>query len=102
MIFDIGLGNKIDSTGQKPEFKSKVFPRCFPSQSGEIDVVNHTTGDRCHLKFAPYSYFSRDVARKVRTVCLSHGSEQQAVTGSTYACALMVSPGDRCGDGQER
>lgn len=34
-------------------------------QSGEIDVVNHTTGDRCHLKFAPYSYFSRDVARKV-------------------------------------
>lgn len=35
-------------------------------QSGEIDVVNHTTGDRCHLKFAPYSYFSRDVARKVR------------------------------------
>lgn len=34
-------------------------------QSGEIDVVNNTTGDRCHLKFAPYSYFSRDVARKV-------------------------------------
>ena len=34
-------------------------------QSGEIDVVNHQTGDRCHLKFAPYSYFSRDVARKV-------------------------------------
>lgn len=28
--------------------------------------MNHTTGDRCHLKFAPYSYFSRDVARKVR------------------------------------
>lgn len=37
-------------------------------QSGEIDVVNHTTGDRCHLKFAPYSYFSRDVARKVRNL----------------------------------
>lgn len=40
----------------------------FPLQSGEIDVVNHTTGDRCHLKFAPYSYFSRDVARKVRNM----------------------------------
>lgn len=37
-------------------------------QSGEIDVVNHTTGDRCHLKFNPYSYFSRDVPRKVRLV----------------------------------
>lgn len=45
-----------------------VFSRFFSvcHQSGEIDVVNHTTGDRCHLKFAPYSYFSRDVARKVR------------------------------------
>lgn len=28
-------------------------------------MVNHKTGDRCHLKFAPYSYFSRDVPRKV-------------------------------------
>lgn len=37
----------------------------LPSQSGEIDVVNHKTGDRCHLKFTPYSYFSRDVPRKV-------------------------------------
>ncbi|KAK2100403.1 hypothetical protein P7K49_021751 [Saguinus oedipus] len=32
--------------------------------SGEIDIVNHKTGDKCNLKFVPYSYFSRDVARK--------------------------------------
>lgn len=35
-------------------------------QSGEIEIVNHKTGDKCILKFVPYSYFSRDVARKVR------------------------------------
>lgn len=35
------------------------------SQSGEIEIVNHKTGDKCKLKFAPYSYFSRDIARKV-------------------------------------
>lgn len=34
-------------------------------QSGEIEIVNHKTGDKCNLKFVPYSYFSRDVARKV-------------------------------------
>lgn len=38
----------------------------FLLQSGEIDIVNHKTGDKCNLKFVPYSYFSRDVARKVR------------------------------------
>lgn len=37
----------------------------FILQSGEIDIVNHKTGDKCNLKFVPYSYFSRDVARKV-------------------------------------
>lgn len=37
----------------------------LPSQSGEIEIVNHKTGDKCNLKFVPYSYFSRDVARKV-------------------------------------
>lgn len=41
-------------------------------QSGEIEIVNHKTGDKCILKFVPYSYFSRDVARKVGT--RSHGT----------------------------
>lgn len=35
-------------------------------------MVNHRTGDRCHLKFNPYSYFSRDVPRKVRFLHLQH------------------------------
>lgn len=47
-----------------------------PPQSGEIEIVNHRTGDKCILKFVPYSYFSRDVARKVGT--RSHGTHQAA------------------------
>lgn len=38
----------------------------LPLQSGEIEIINHKTGDKCNLKFVPYSYFSRDVARKVK------------------------------------
>lgn len=45
-------------------------------QSGEIEIVNHKTGDKCILKFVPYSYFSRDVARKVGT--WSHGTHWAA------------------------
>lgn len=29
--------------------------------------MNHKTKDRCQLKFLPYSYFSKEVARKVST-----------------------------------
>lgn len=34
-------------------------------QTGDIEIVNHKTKDRCQLKFLPYSYFSKEVARKV-------------------------------------
>lgn len=27
--------------------------------------MNHKTKDRCQLKFVPYSYFSKEAARKV-------------------------------------
>lgn len=36
------------------------------TQSGEIEIVNHKSKDKCQLKFTPYSYFSRDIPRKVR------------------------------------
>lgn len=34
-------------------------------QSGDIEIVNHRTKETCQLKFSPYSYFSREVPRKV-------------------------------------
>ncbi|XP_071284332.1 oxysterol-binding protein 1 isoform X2 [Agelaius tricolor] len=42
-----------------------IVGKLWIDQSGEIEIVNHKTGDKCILKFVPYSYFSRDVARKV-------------------------------------
>uniref|UniRef100_A0A8C7EB67 Oxysterol-binding protein n=1 Tax=Nothoprocta perdicaria TaxID=30464 RepID=A0A8C7EB67_NOTPE len=42
-----------------------IVGKLWIDQSGEIEIVNHKTGDKCVLKFVPYSYFSRDVARKV-------------------------------------
>ncbi|XP_075698000.1 oxysterol-binding protein 1 [Rhinoderma darwinii] len=42
-----------------------IVGKLWIDQSGEIEIVNIKTGDKCKLKFAPYSYFSRDVARKV-------------------------------------
>lgn len=44
----------------------KAFSVCADClQSGDIDIVNTTAKDTCRLKFSPYSYFSRDVPRKV-------------------------------------
>ncbi|XP_057675701.1 oxysterol-binding protein 2 isoform X2 [Corythoichthys intestinalis] len=45
-----------------------IVGKLWIDQSGDIDIVSNTTKDTCHLKFSPYSYFSRDVPRKVTGV----------------------------------
>ncbi|XP_073716671.1 oxysterol-binding protein 1 isoform X4 [Misgurnus anguillicaudatus] len=61
-----------------------IVGKLWIDQSGEIDVVNHQTGDRCHLKFAPYSYFSRDVARKVTGVVTDKDGKAHYVLSGTW------------------
>ncbi|XP_056627894.1 oxysterol-binding protein 1 isoform X2 [Triplophysa dalaica] len=61
-----------------------IVGKLWIDQSGEIDVVNHRTGDRCHLKFAPYSYFSRDVARKVTGVVTDKDDKAHYVLSGTW------------------
>uniref|UniRef100_A0A8C3AA89 Oxysterol-binding protein n=1 Tax=Cyclopterus lumpus TaxID=8103 RepID=A0A8C3AA89_CYCLU len=61
-----------------------IVGKLWIDQSGEIDVVNHTTGDHCHLKFAPYSYFSRDVARKVTGVVMDKDGKAHYVLSGTW------------------
>lgn len=43
-----------------------IVGRLWIDNHGDMNIVNQTTGDQCHLKFIPYSYFSREVPRKVR------------------------------------
>ncbi|KAL0970715.1 hypothetical protein UPYG_G00246260 [Umbra pygmaea] len=61
-----------------------IVGKLWIDQSGEIDVVNHKTGDRCHLKFAPYSYFSRDVARKVTGVAMDKDGKAHYILSGTW------------------
>ena len=42
-----------------------IVGRLWVDHHGDMVIINNTTGDRCILKFIPYSYFSRDVQRKV-------------------------------------
>uniref|UniRef100_A0A3B3T759 Oxysterol-binding protein n=1 Tax=Paramormyrops kingsleyae TaxID=1676925 RepID=A0A3B3T759_9TELE len=68
-----------------------IVGKLWIDQSGEIDVVNHCTGDHCHLKFAPYSYFSRDVARKVTGVVSDKDGKVHFVLSGTWDEKMEVS-----------
>uniref|UniRef100_A0A803T399 Oxysterol-binding protein n=1 Tax=Anolis carolinensis TaxID=28377 RepID=A0A803T399_ANOCA len=45
-----------------------IVGKLWIDQSGDIEIINHKSKDKCQLKFTPYSYFSRDVPRKVTGV----------------------------------
>jgi hypothetical protein len=50
---------------------------------GEMDILNHTTKDVCKLKYFPYSYFSKDVPRKVTGVVTDvNGQARWVLTGT--------------------
>lgn len=42
-----------------------IVGKLWIDNHGDLNIVNHSTGDQCHLKFIPYSYFSRETPRKV-------------------------------------
>lgn len=42
-----------------------IVGKLWVDNHGEMKIVNNKTGDTCHLSFHQYSYFSRDVPRKV-------------------------------------
>ncbi len=45
-----------------------VVGRLWVDHHGETDIVNHTTGEKCHLVFKAYSYFSREPLRHVSSI----------------------------------
>ncbi|XP_031712300.1 oxysterol-binding protein 2 isoform X4 [Anarrhichthys ocellatus] len=61
-----------------------IVGKLWIDQSGDIEIVNHRTKETCQLKFSPYSYFSRDVPRKVTGVVADSGGQAHYVLSGTW------------------
>ncbi|XP_043482425.1 oxysterol-binding protein 1 isoform X2 [Leptopilina heterotoma] len=53
-----------------------IVGKLWVDQSGDMDIINHTDGIKCHLKYTPYSYFSRDSQRKVKGVVMNTNTKE--------------------------
>ena len=49
-----------------------VIGKLWVDQHGEMSVINHKTGDKCHMKFEPYSYFGGAAKKVTGTVVNSN------------------------------
>ncbi|XP_064337143.1 oxysterol-binding protein 2 isoform X2 [Camelus dromedarius] len=85
-----------------------IVGKLWIDQTGDIEIVNHKTKDRCQLKFLPYSYFSKEVARKVTGVVSdSQGKAHYVLSGSwdeQMECSKIVqsSPSSPSSDGKQK
>ncbi|KAM7051425.1 oxysterol-binding protein 2 isoform 3-T3 [Molossus nigricans] len=85
-----------------------IVGKLWIDQTGDIEIVNHKTKDRCQLKFLPYSYFSKEVARKVTGVVSDGQGKAHYVLSGTWdeqmECAKIVqsSPSSPSLDGKQK
>lgn len=54
-----------------------IVGKLWLDNHGEMEIVNHKTGDKCCLKFIPYSYFSREIPKKVEREGLCGGGRKE-------------------------
>ncbi|CAN9504905.1 unnamed protein product [Ophioblennius macclurei] len=78
-----------------------IVGKLWIDQSGDIDIVNNTTKDTCRLKFSPYSYFSREVPRKVTGVVEDREGTAHYILSGTWddkmESAKVVDSSQGCG-----
>lgn len=78
-----------------------IVGKLWIDQSGDIEIVNTTVKDTCRLKFSPYSYFSRDVPRKVTGVVEDRGGTGHYILSGTWddkmECSKVVDSSEGCG-----
>nr|DBA23291.1 TPA: hypothetical protein GDO54_014219 [Pyxicephalus adspersus] len=85
-----------------------IVGKLWIDQSGDIEITNYKTKDKCQLKFTPYSYFSRDIARKVTGVVTDANGKAHYVLSGTWdekmECAKIVqsSQGNGSGEGKQK
>ncbi|XP_030647291.1 oxysterol-binding protein 2 isoform X1 [Chanos chanos] len=85
-----------------------IVGKLWIDQSGDIDIVNHRTKETCQLKFSPYSYFSRDVPRKVTGVVTDCDGQSHYILSGTWdekmesARIVQSSHGSSSSDGKQK
>uniref|UniRef100_A0A8C5PYS1 Oxysterol-binding protein n=1 Tax=Leptobrachium leishanense TaxID=445787 RepID=A0A8C5PYS1_9ANUR len=85
-----------------------IVGKLWIDQSGDIEIINYKTKDKCQMKFTPYSYFSRDIARKVTGVVSDSNGKAHYVLSGTWdekiECAKIVqsSQGNGSAEGKQK
>lgn len=67
--------------------------KLWVDQHGDMEIIglNSSAGIKCHLKYIPYSYFSREQQRRVKGVIMNRQNEVKWVLRGTWDAKIEIS-----------
>lgn len=65
-----------------------IVGKLWIDNHGDMEIINHGTGDKCVVKFFPYSYFSREQPRRIYGVVKDASGEPRLVVQGTWDQAV--------------
>ncbi|XP_019871821.2 oxysterol-binding protein 1 isoform X2 [Aethina tumida] len=71
-----------------------IVGKLWVDQHGDMEITGRggASGIKCHLKFIPYSYFSRDTQRRVKGVVLDKSDHVKWVINGTWDDHVEIGP----------
>ncbi|TRY70435.1 hypothetical protein TCAL_02402, partial [Tigriopus californicus] len=81
LVFE-NSGNHYSWRKVKTVVHNIVIGKLWVDQHGEMSVINHTNGDKCHMKFEPYSYFGGTPKKVTGTVITADDKVEWVLNGT--------------------
>lgn len=69
-----------------------IVGKLWVDQHGDMDIINHKDGSKCHLSYIPYSYFTRDTQRKVKGCVMDKDGQARWVVTGTWDGKIEIAP----------
>uniref|UniRef100_V5G398 Oxysterol-binding protein 1 n=1 Tax=Anoplophora glabripennis TaxID=217634 RepID=V5G398_ANOGL len=90
----VGSGNKYSWRKVTTTVHNIIVGKLWVDQHGDMEIIGKGSalGIKCHLKYIPYSYFTRDTQRRVKGVVMdASGSVKWIITG-TWDDQVEIAP----------
>lgn len=89
-----GSGNKYSWRKVTTTVHNIIVGKLWVDQHGDMEITGKGTaqGIKCHLKFIPYSYFTRDSQRRVKGVVMDGSGSVKWIINGTWDDQVEIAP----------
>ncbi|XP_055623951.1 oxysterol-binding protein 1 isoform X2 [Toxorhynchites rutilus septentrionalis] len=87
-------GNKFTWRKVTTTVHNIIVGKLWVDNHGDMEIFgeNNAKGVKCHLKYLPYSYFTRDTQRRVKGVVMDSSSQVKWVINGTWDSKIEIAP----------